>query len=330
MAFPFIFESNFEIGSNAEWDSDSGSLVDFPHYTTLAAIPGMGLPFRGAYCMRIRPGDTSEHSLLEGDINIANTATAWVRFYLWHNLEATSDDIFNIYEHQASATIETAISLQITAATNLVEIGIGESAASTFNAVLLPNQWNLIELASTAQTSATSTLYLNESNIQTLGSHPSAAVTDGVLGTQDTLSTTTGTLLFDQFIFDDLQVFGFDRRFVENVLVTKDQHVFVGNGRINNITLLSGDATADNIVSVFDTDKADTNDASNLVAELRNTAVNETVDPAGMPVPITRGAYVVMTGTASGRGPRALVQIGAAQGWGSEGAIRNYAARRTG
>ncbi len=139
----------------------------------------------------------------------------------------------------------------------------------------------------------------------------------------NTLSTTTGTLLFDQFVFDDLQIFPFKRRFVEDVLVTKDQHLFVGNGRIENITLMSGAGT-DCVVSIYDTDEADTNDASNIVAELKNTANNEVVDPAGMPAQITRGAYVVMTGT----DPRALVKIGAAQGWGSDGAIRNYAARR--
>ena len=77
-------------------------------------------------------------------------------------------------------------------------------------------------------TSATSTLYVEDASIQTLASHPSAAVTDGVLGTQNTLSTTTGTLLLDQFVCDDLQIYRFKRRFVENVLVTKDQHLFVG------------------------------------------------------------------------------------------------------
>lgn len=331
MAFPWVFEESFDDGTKGDFDteSDTGALLDFPHYTTLAAIPGMGLPFRGAYCMRILPGDANDHTLLEGDINITNAATGWVRFLMWHNLTATADDIFNIFEHQASATIEVVISLQITAATNLVEIGLGESEASVFNAILLPNQWNIIEMSSVAQTGATSTLYVNGASVQTLGSHPSAAVTDGVLGTQGTLDTTAGTLLFDQFVFDELQIYPFKRRFVEQVLVTKDQHLFVGNGRIDNVTLLSGDTTADNVLRIYDTDVADTNDASNIVVELRNTAVDETVDPAGMPVRVTRGAYITLTGTSSGRGPRALVQIGAAQGWGSDGAIRNYAAKRT-
>ena len=77
MAFPWIFEESFDAGTRGDWDSesDTGSLLDFPHYTTLAAIPGGGLPFRGAYCMRIVCGDTNDHTLTEDDIDIADTAT---------------------------------------------------------------------------------------------------------------------------------------------------------------------------------------------------------------------------------------------------------------
>ena len=331
MGYPFVFEENFELGTKGDFgtESDTGSKLDYPHFSTLAAIPGMGLPYRGAYCARILPGDTNDHTIIVPEMNIANGDTGWLRFYLWHDLAATANDVFNIFEHQASATIELAMSLQITAATNLVEIGLGESEASTFNAVLAPRRWHLIELKSIAQTGATSSLFVNRADVQTLGSHPSAPVTDGVLGTQGTAATTTGTILFDQFVFDELQVFGFEHRFPETILCTKSQHIFVGNGEIENVTLLSGDTTVDNQVKIYDTDSAYTSDAGNIVAELRNTAVKEIVDPAGMPVRVTRGAYVQISGTIETGGPRALVKIGAAQGWGSEGAIRNYAAKRT-
>ena len=336
MAFPWVFESNFEQGNADEWgsESDTGGLLDFPHYTTLAAIPGMGLPFRGAYCMRIDCGDTNDHVLIEGDMNIADTGTAWVRFYLYihKDFAATANDIFNIFEwQQAGGTAEAVISLQITAATNLVEIAIadGTEASSGFTE-LTKGTWHHIEALFTVDvtpgTDGVLTLRLDDFQIQTVTGHnQAAAIGRGVLGTQNTASTTTGVLLFDQFIFDELQIFPFKRRYVENVLVTKDQHLFVGNGRIENITLMSGNGT-NNVVTIYDTDTADTNDASNIVAELKNTAANEVVDPAGMPVSVTRGAYVVMTGT----DPRALVQLGLAQGWGSEGAIRTYASRRSG
>ncbi|KKK83636.1 hypothetical protein LCGC14_2791400, partial [marine sediment metagenome] len=329
----------FEPGDASLWDggeTDTGSLLDFPHYTTLAAIPGSGLPFRGAYCMRVVCGDANPHTVDEGSIDIADDATAFVRFYLYidNGFAATANDTFNIFEfQQAGGTIEASLSLKITATTDVVAISLGDGIVSseTFFEIS-KGVWHAIEMKMRADLLDLGTLdlWVDGANLISItGLDNAAAVGLGVLGTQDTAATTTGTLLFDQFVFDDLQIYPFKRRYVENVLVTKNQHVFVGNGRIENVTLLSGDMTADNVLQIYDTDDADTDDASNIVAELRNTAANETVDPAGMPVRDSRGAYITLTGTSTGRGPRALVQIGAAQGWGSDGAIRNYAAKRT-
>jgi hypothetical protein len=56
VAFPFLLESNFESGSNAEWTSetDTVSQLDFPHYSELARYPWKTcVPFQGAYCARV-------------------------------------------------------------------------------------------------------------------------------------------------------------------------------------------------------------------------------------------------------------------------------------
>ncbi len=334
MAFPWTFEESFDDGTKGDFgtESDTGSLLDFPHYTTLAAIPGMEVPFRGAYCMRIICGDANDHTLLEEDLNIAAAGTESVRFYMFidKNFAATSDDIFNIFEWQSTSNVvEAVISLQITAATDVVEITIadGTEGSTNFNEIT-KGVWHCIEATVLAATDSTGTLDLFVDGgiyqAQQASVDFSLAITHGLLGTQNTLSTTTGTILFDQFVFDDGRIFPFQRRFVENVLVTKDQHLFVGNGMIENVTLMSRAGT-DSVITIYDTDDANTNDASNIVAELKNTANNEVVDPAGMPVRVTRGAYIVMTGADT----RALVKIGAAQGWGSAGAIRNYASRRS-
>ncbi len=339
MAFPWTFEENFETGTLGSFDSesDTGGLLDFPHFSTLAAIPRMGLPFRGAYCARVICGDTNDHTVTGLAMNIADAGTEWARFYLYihENFAATADDIFNIFEWQSTSdVVEACISLQITAATDLVGIAIADGTEASSGFVILPkNQWLAIEALFTVDvtpgTDGVLTLFVDGSQTQTVTGHnQSLAITHGVLGTQNTAATTTGVLLFDQFIFDDLQVYPFARRFQENVLVTKDQHVFLGPGMINNVTLLGPD-NADGILTIYDTDDANTNDASNIIAELRNTAGDEVVDPAGMPARVTRGAYVTLSGTGT-RGPRGLVQIGAATGWGSDGAIRNFARNRKG
>lgn len=329
MAFPWIFESNFEQGTAGEWDSshDGEGLLDFPHYSTLAQIPNTGMPWRGAHCMRVQMSDAEEHTVLEGDLNIADTATGWTRFYLWHDLKATVTDTFNIYELQAGTSdIEAAIGLRITATTNAVEIGTGKLTATTFGSpLILPRRWYAIELEANIEDGAAgvTTVYVDQAQYATVTGLTQAPSIQGTLGVNDALATTTGTILFDQFIFDDARVYPFERRWTENVLVTKDQHVLIGPGRINNITLMDG-GTGDSVVSIFDTDEADVLDASNFVVELKSTANDEVVDPAGMPVDVERGAYVTLSGTA----PRALVQIGRARCWGSEGSIRNYAHAR--
>ena len=144
------------------------------------------------------------------------------------------------------------------------------------------------------------------------------AVTDGVLGLQNHLATTTGTILIDHFVQDDGRIYAQKDRFREEIILTKSGHAFVGSGKIDNVTLLSGAGT-DNVLKIFDTDSADTNDDTNVRVELKNTANNETVDPAGMPVNIIRGAYVELAGT----NPRALIKLCRATGYGSAGAIRN-------
>jgi hypothetical protein len=302
LAFPWIFESNFEAGTNAEWDSesDTGSLLDFPHYSKLAALPwSNAAPYRGAYCMRVQMGDTNDHTLTEGDIDIADAATAFVAFYLYlaPNVTATADDSFNIFEfQQTDGTREGSCGLRITAASGNIEIGIGDGVApSTYSAELLQrNRWYHIELAYKVHTTdeGTFTLYVNGvSRVALTALDNAAAVGQGVLGTQDTLSTTTGTILFDQFVMDDAQIYPHRERFPTNVTLTKSAHVFVGPGTVESAALLS--TTAGHTLLLFDTDTANVNDAQGFVTEL---AVGNLVAASG-PIPFKRGCYAQLTGT---------------------------------
>lgn len=328
MAFPYIFEANFEGGTNAEFDSesDTGSRLDFPHYTTLAQIPGMPAPYRGAYCMRIVMGDTNDHTLIEGDIDIADTVTRYSRFmlYVGTDVAATADDTFNIYEVQGTANaVENAVGLRITASTDVVEIGVGNTAPTVFS-VIPKGKWLSVELISVIQTggTGTATLQVDGGQVAQVTTLTNTAVLRGVLGTQDTLSTTTGTLLFDQFAFDDTQLYPITQRFTETVFVTKSGHLFVGAGRVENASLLAGAAT-DGVLSIYDTDTANTNDVHNLKLELKNVTNSDIVDPAGVPIDLYRGCYVTLAGTT----PRAMVKISPRHHF-SDGAIRAYGQRR--
>jgi hypothetical protein len=338
MAFPYLFESTFEGGTNGEWDSqtDTDSILDFPSYKTLA---GRGLePFSGAYCMRIvSPGATPADAVVtEGDCNIADTVTRWFRFNLLidSNFDATADDTVALLELQGAANAETvAFGFRYVALTDVINLGVGGDNTGAVPDNFSSNdfekgKWHTIELKVVIQTDASGTidLYVTpDGGVQATGAEASdssltnIAVTHAVLGLQDQLATTSGTILIDNFVMsaDTTQLYH-TVRYPETPLLTKTGHAFVGPGKIETLTLLSGGG-ADNIVQVYDSDAAST---ANLVAEVSNSIASETVTRV-TPIEVTRGAYCVLSGTQ----PRALVKLAHAPH--SAGAVRSLGSRRS-
>lgn len=332
MAFPYIFEAVFEQGNNSEFDSenDTGTRLDFPHYSTLVNIENAPMPYRGAYCMRVQCGDTNAHTLVEGDVDIADGATAYFRWYLFaaSDFTAIADDTFSIFELQQAggATTEMTVGMRVTAATNALDIGIGDGTAPTSFVTFPRNKWVCVEILATVSTvgAGVLTLFLDELQVATLTTlTQAAAVGTCEFGTKLTLSTTTGSLYFDQFVMDDGRVFGLPIRYPEQLYLTKTGHAFVGAGTIENASLLSGAGT-DCVLQIFDTDVNNTNHTGRMKLELKNVTNNDIVDPAGVPVLVQRGCYVVLTGTT----PRAMISIGAAQGYYSQGRIKQHAVKR--
>ena len=344
MGFPYIFESNWESGDASEWDSETDGAtptqLDFPHYAELARFPwSTCAPFRGAYCMRIvLAGQTGDAFVQEGDINIADAATSYFRFMLWFapDFTGTANDTFNLFEANSTSNVaEATLSGRIVATTDVINLGIGKTAATSWSGLEIKRGvWYTVELDVTIQTGGSGTidLYITRDgdppqtavSATQVGSLTHLAVTHGRLGCQDHLATTTGTILFDQFVQDDARVYPIRDRWPLEILLTKSGHVFMGAGKIDNVSLMSGAGT-DCVLTVYDTDTADTLDASNIKTELKNTANNELVDPAGMPVrDVVRGCYVSLSGT----NPRALVQICRARGYMSVANIKSLGLAR--
>lgn len=340
MAFPWIFESNFEAGTNAEWDSetDTASQLDFPHYKELARFPWPTcLPLSGAYCARISlTGGTADATLTEGDINIAAGANRFAGFGIWFSpdFDATANDTVHLLEfQQAGGTVEATFGFRYVASTDVINLGIGETAPTSFGSTsILKGVWYWVDLDLTVdagtENNGTIDMYVTRVgdpastavDASQVASLDQGAVGQGVLGVQAQLATTTGTILIDNFVFDDARVFPPRDRYPTEVLLTKSGHAFVGGGKVSNVTLLSGAGT-DNVLKIFDTDTADANNAESAVLELKNTANNETVDPAGVPVRVHRGCYVELSGT----NPRALLQVD--RGLRSDAQIRNWGLR---
>ncbi len=344
MAFPWVFESTFETGDFSEWDggeTDTVNQLDVAHYSQLAQLPwSTAAPFSGAYCLRaVLSGGTADATVLDGDIDIAANTTNYFKFNMWFDPDftASADDTVNIFEaQQTDNTVEATFGFRYVASTDVINFGIGETAPTNFGGVeVRRGVWYTIELVididNNGGNDGTIDLFVTadgEPRATTVDATQitgldQGAVGQGVLGIQDHLATTLGTILFDNFIQDDAQIYPLRERFDLTQILTISGHAFIGPGSINDIQLWAGAAT-DNILEIYDTDNGNVTDYNNVVSVLRNTANNETIF-SKTPVDVNRGAYIRLTGT----NPRALIEIGKVATFGSVAAMRNRGIRRT-
>lgn len=312
MAFPYIFHSNFEAGTNAEWDSESDTdgIIDFPHYSELALSPwSTAAPYWGAYCARIVPaGGTNDATLTEADINIASGVTSHFSFnlYFGNDFTATSDDTFVLLELQGAASaVIVSLGCTITASTDAIVMAVGSATTgatpSTDGTLIIQrNTWYTIEMTVLIHLTNAGTVdvFITKAGdaAQTtadiaLTSQDHIAVTDGIFGLQDHDSTTTGTILLDNFIQDDARLFPTPRYPLHPVL-TKSGHAFVGPGHLDIAGLLTDEAN--NIMRLWDTDTANVDATQAFVVELD---INGTFTSFAGPIKFQNGCYVELSGT---------------------------------
>ena len=309
MAFPYIFHANYESGDNSEWDSESDSdgVISFPHYSTLARLPwSRALPYSGAYCMQIKPvGGSADTTLTEADINIASGITSYFRFdlYFGNDFAATADDTFVLLELQGTGpAVVVSLGCTITAASGNIVMAAGSATTGATPStdgsfVLQRNTWYTIEMKVLIHLTNAGTVdvYITKDGdvAQTtsdiaLTSQDHIAVTDGIFGLQDHETTTTGTILLDNFIQDDGRIYP-DKRFSYEPEITKNFHAFIGPGSIDGAALLTSGGS--NVMKLWDTDKADTNqDFKVELDQDRNTSFTG-------PLHFQKGCYASLAGT---------------------------------
>lgn len=335
MAFPYLSEASFSGGTIGHFDTDTDTenRSQIYHYSQLATIQGLPAPYRGAYCYGVNlandgtPADSNLQETVSWDTAASGTIFFRLMFWVSADITMANADEFSIFQlWSATNTIEGGAYINYTTANGL-RIGIGETSATALLG-LSTNTWHSLELKyvidSGAGNDGTLDGWLDGSPFTQVTALDQGAITSGVMGVigQDA-GTTKGFILFDNVIADDAQVYPPVRRFAQDIMLTQTNHVFVGPGRLDNATLLSGAGT-DCVLSAYDTDVAYVSSASAAKLELKNTANNETVDPAGVPVDFQRGCYIVLSGTT----PRAIVKFSHTPAYGSDGAIRSYGLRR--
>lgn len=344
MAFPYVFSATFDdgigggTGGQFDSESDTGALMDYPHYTTLARQAGIGpaVPYRGAYCMRVVMGDTNDHTVQANPVNISlnNLANIAFAMYIQPNfVTGGTTDIFNILEAQSTSNaVEACVSLQVVTSSNAedqINIGIGETEASAFTAgVITTGQWHVIELILNIDqgTQDDGTVDLLVDGVRTatqIASLNQLAITHAVLGTQNSLAATVGTILFDEMINDDLRLIYPPRWATTRLVSATETILFVGPGTLDDLYIRDG-SNGDVVVEVFDTDIY----LGNLLTPMplfqgRTVVANTDVQHAlAAPIRFERGCLITLTGTT----PGAIVTF-TPKIWGP-GAIRNYGRTR--
>ena len=301
MAHPWVFESNFEAGSNAEWSSetDSTSRLDFPHYSELARHGADAMPYRGAYCMRVNLATSTTDAYVQHDtaFDASASGTVWIKFMLYVSPDlvmANNDESILLALQSTGPVNEAVVVLNYTTA-NGVRIGIGETSGSQFLPLSL-GVWHTVEAKYVVDAGGgndgTLNLYLDRVAATQVTGLDQAAIIQGRLGvmSQDA-GTTMGRILFDRVIVDDAQIYPDNERFPNQVTLTKSAHVFVGPGWIDGVNLLTTNAS-DNI-KLYDTDTANSNDAQSALVEL--DVANLT--GASGPIYFHRGCYALVTGS---------------------------------
>ncbi len=334
MAFPFTGENGFEDGTLGHFDSetDTTGRLDFAHYSDLAKVPGLPGPYSGAFCMRVdlAPSTTEAFVTETGiwDIALAGNLHVAFKLFVTSDIVMANLDQFMVWElfSLPGLTVTAVCSINFTDANGL-RIGVGRISPTS----LLPlttGVWHQVELDLTlddgGSDNGTIDLRLDGAAATQVTGLDQAATISGRFGVdQQDSGTTAGVVLFDEVITDDARIFPTTFRYTVTKLLTISGHAFVGAGRLESVSLLSGGAT-DNVLSVFDTDRGNTSDATKIVAELKNTANDQLVfyDNDGNDIQVHRGCFVSMSGT----NPRALVKIKYAPAYGSDGAIRTAGA----
>lgn len=310
MAFPWLIAENFELGTKGSFDTetDTVSQLDVVGYKELSRYPWPGCaPFSGAYAARVQlTGGTADAYYTETSVDIADAGTAYFRFALYFSptFTATADDVFSILElWGAASAITGSVGVQITASTGVIQLGIGSAASAavpaTFAAVPIQRDtWYTVELKFVCQTNGTGSanLYITRAGDPaqltadaSLSSKTNIVVTDGVIGCQDHLATTTGVILIDDFVMDDTRVYPANR-YPNDPVMTASGHAFVGPGWISGAAILSGTSP---VMTLFDTDTADVTSSQSYTDYFDSS--NQT--SVGGHIFFQRGCYVQLSGT---------------------------------
>lgn len=338
MAFPFIASSGLEGGTLTNCISTtavSGSLITCPHYSDLARY-GMA-PYRGAYCLRVQlAGGTTSQFIRETaafDDWTANVVR-FVRFYFYLGLDLVMADTnkFTLFDAESTEDTTAEIACGIIRSGDAINFWVSETAATAAQTYALGTttsalgKWFCAEirgdLDNAGADDGTIDAWINDSPVGAqITTLDQGVIVDGRFGVMGPDAGTSGTVLIDDIMYDDTQVYRNKERFrsTNAHIVFAADHPIIGPGKF--ALMVTGTST-DAVANVYDTDGVPTNLSG--VTLLRNLTANEGV-PGHDIFEVQHGAYVTLSGT----GVQAYASI-SKQSCASQGAlvVRGRATKR--
>lgn len=300
--------------------ASSGTLIDYPHFSKLA---NSGLaPYRGAYCLRVQlNGGVTDQYCREDtlfDDWTAGPTDRWLRFYFYlsKDFNMADADLFSMFEAESTLNTTTRVACGILRnganlyywANNLRGsvvpatdgINMGTLAAGT-NCAL--GKWWCAEVAGHLAGGAAGTIdfYLNGTAGTQVAGLTQTAIVDAKIGVLGPMAGTSGTVLIDDFIYDDTgRIYPDATRYrILNVVQRQaSDHIVLGPGRLSCAVQGTG-AAGNATLYLYDTDAVPgTTNTPTPFLFMTNTVAQEFI-PGHDIFEFEKGCYSVMGGTAA-------------------------------
>ncbi len=314
MAFPYIFEANFNAGDSSEFASTETDVTGYLNQRSYINLAGrkMPVPYRGAYAAEIDFGTKGTstnpayyHETTAFDLT-APASAVYLKFYFY----AASDPAwtmattnrFSIFQLNSAAACEFVTDILYTTAAGYQIVGAQNVTGTDRSCTLEFDKWHCVEAAITINAGAgTLDFYVDGNQIGSqVTTLTNATTTYALYGcTGPDAGTTSGRYYLGPIYLDDTnRIYPDQERFPFNRLISKTQQIFVGPGHIDSATLLTTGASND--LKLYDTDLGSTAVPEDSYKVNLSISTHTSVDD---PIRFDRGCYAVLAGTS----PRAQI-----------------------
>ncbi len=307
MAFPYLFEENFDDGTlgNFNSETDSSSILDYPHYAELARA-GQA-PWQGAHVMRGRMAANAVGYVteLDGfDTAGAGTIHIWFTVLIGADVAIAASGVVVLFALDSAGPVAEA-SLVLKNNAGQYQLAFGETGA-TRTLDITPNnkKWYEIEMSclidNAGANDGTITGYIDGAPVgAVIGTLDQGAITQARMGIiSGTAAGDRGTILFGGVIADDARIYPRrQKRFSNDKWVTRDMNAFVGQGMLDGVSITSTDVNG--VLNVYDTDIYEATGVNFSRAPLiytRNITANDQSPGMTTPVRFEKGCYVQLAG----------------------------------